>query len=354
MVRFLFSAALTLAGAGAAMAQQTEDTMDEALRDIAVYDCALDGAQAIYVFQMSADGAIALVGDDTAPVRATETGLSIMTDDGLLEVSDGAYFVYSAGSAESGTCTDITEFAHALYPAMTEAYTPRATGGTVAEQAAAAALADLTVRTQRAEAEAAATEAKFEELDTARETAEDNLVEAMGEIDALKAELGAAMSATDAVRDELADRTSERDALTEKLAEMEALLAASAERLTATEANLDELRALHAIVTEAATDFQGQLGEATTKLTETTAKNRSLVATVAGLNGKITELGDAIRGLRSERDTALQRASAAGDRTVSTTSLTNAAIAKIATLQGRSQNAVRNELCTMLGRGSGC
>ena len=125
--------------------------MDEALEQLQVFDCVLGEAQVIYVFQTDADGMISLVGDAAAPVRMGEKGISLMTADGAREIGDGTYNVYKDGTAESGTCTDATALAHTIYPALTAAYAPDAEGDTVAEQAAAAGLKDLTTRVNEAE-----------------------------------------------------------------------------------------------------------------------------------------------------------------------------------------------------------
>ena len=65
MVRMTMIAALCSVAAGAGQAQQT---IDEALRDVRVFDCALGESQAIYIFRSDAEGAISLVGDADSPV----------------------------------------------------------------------------------------------------------------------------------------------------------------------------------------------------------------------------------------------------------------------------------------------
>lgn len=379
MVRMTMIAALCLTTASAAVAQ---GTIDESLRDVRVFDCALGDSQAIYIFRADAEGGISLVGDADTAVRATENGLSVMTADGLQEISDGAYHVYKSGNAESGTCNDVTDFALALYGPLTAAYAPEATGQTVAEQAAAASLADLTVRMQRAEADMVTTKAQFDDLTAAKVAAEAALQEATAELKALRpkvetqsnelaaatakvddltvklAETEAALSVSqadlDAATGELAETKTALETLQTQYAELDAAIGALTTERDTLAAELAELRALHDSVTAAATGFQGQLTETTAKLKATDADNRSLVATVSGLNGKISELGAELRKVRGERDAALKKAAGANSSRVSTSALTTAAIRQLATMQGRSQNAIRSELCRLIGGSSGC
>lgn len=346
-----FLAALAIL-AGPAWAQQ--QTIDESLTEVSVFDCAIGGQDMVLIFRKTADGKILLVGDETSPVRATEDGLTFMALDGMHEITDGAYHIYGAGTAESGTCDDITAFAHTLYPAMTLAYVPDAEGASVAEQAAAASLADLNVRTERALEDTAAAMAERDAMQAELEARTNELAAAMAEVEDLNARLSAAMAELASVTEAMERLTEERDGLATLLGETETALGETASTLEATEVKLEELRALHASATSAATDFQGQLGAATQKLVSVEADNRTLVATVAGLNSKISDLGSTLRSTRAERDAALKKAESAGSSVVSTSSLTNAAIARIATLQGRSQNAVRSELCRIIGRSGGC
>jgi septal ring factor EnvC (AmiA/AmiB activator) len=341
----LAASALALA-TGSATAQQS---MADALADVQVYNCSLAaGAQDLFVFRIAADGAVTLSNAPDSQVRETENGLSVMSADGLREIEDGAYYVYNGGTAESGSCTDITSFARLLFPAMTAAFAPGAADGSVTEQAAAASLVDQSVRSTQAETMLTEITA---ERDTLRRLSEDQ----SDEIAELTREL-------EEVTSNLAFVTEDRDALEADLA----ALSAETDNAEELQAELEELRTLHASVTSVATDSQGQMGDLQAKLDATTATNRQLVATVAGLNGRISELGAALRSARADRDAAradrdaaLRKASSTAAAkpkvvTVSNSSLTNAAIARIAAIQGRSQNAIRNELCRVIGRGGGC
>ena len=128
----------------------------------------------------------------------------------------------------------------------------------------------------------------------------------------------------------------------------------AANKLVAAETELEKLNLLHQAVSGAADAFNEQLIDTTAKLELAEQSRRSLVATVAGLNQKITDLGSELKTVRGTVDAANKKAEDAGARARSISGLTNAAISRVATLQGRSQNAVRSELCSLIGRGANC
>ena len=119
-------------------------------------------------------------------------------------------------------------------------------------------------------------------------------------------------------------------------------------RLKATTAELAELQAAYTSEVEVSKTLRAELEATTNVLNATEQERRSIVANVAVLNQKMSDLGGKLKVSRGETSAAQKDAKAAKAQSSAMSNLAKAALAQVATLQGRSITAVRREICSLM------
>jgi len=347
----------TILLAGAATAQ---GSLENALQSLEVFDCSAEGARTLYVFQLGADGKVSLVGDEAAPVRIEGSGYSVMLSEGAREISPDAYFVYRDGTASSGTCRQVSDLARAVYPVITDGLLPEIDSTSEDAAGQAAAVLVQTMQSKLVEATAAMAEladlrVRFEasqaELATVRATAE-SATKALADLQASDAATRAELATTSA---DLADAMEAVGSFRMKLAEIAAQLTeaesgrmTAVESLEATSADLAALQSDYAAEVDVTKTLRAELDATTGVLNATEQERRSIVANVAMLNQKMSDLGGKLKAARDDTSAAEQEAKAAKAQIGAMSNLAKAALAQVATLQGRSVTAVRREICSLM------
>ena len=260
----------TILLAGAASAQ---DSLENALQSLEVFDCAAEGNRTLYVFQMDADGQVRLVGEEAAPVRAEGNGYSVMLSDGAREVSPESYFVYRDGTATSGTCSQVSDLARTIFPTITNGLLPEMDS---ASKDAAGQAAAVLVHTMQA---------KLDETQTMLEGTAATADTATAEAAELRAKLGVAQAELATMGTELAELRNSAKATSNTLATLQASDDATRSELTETKEDLsDAMEAVESFRTKLA-EIAAQLSEAESgRLTavESLESNHCRVSRIAG------------------------------------------------------------------------
>lgn len=343
-----------------------EQTLDEALQNMAVFDCEAEGEQALYVFRTDVNGATSLIDDASIPVRRDGEKYSMITSEGVFEISVDAYFVYQDGSVIGGSCYDATSTARAIFPTLMDGFLLSSPQGIAEAEAAAILVRDMQVKT---------------DIEIARVTAESELAQAAlaGELEATldalvetRTELGVAnehipalFESADALskelestKEELASQTKSFDKTLLDLASERATSEDLRDRIAELEGELAEIKVALAqesavsTLKDAAIDrAMGQIESVTASLETVTQERRALAANVASLNQKTSDL----EGKLSKTQAELTKANEAESKAVALASdvgtLTDEAISRIATLQGRGISDVQAELCSLISSG---
>ncbi len=377
MQRFWATAcAMVLAGQAG-----SQESLTEALQGLEVFECTVENQNAMFIFKTGADGTVSFTGEPAAPVRLAEGTYTVLAEGGTFDVSAEKIFVYRDGTATEGTCQVLSDTARAVYPAVTEALLPD-TGETLGAEASAAAvqLMDMQAALDGVAAELEAEKAAHKEVsDMAaglRETlvaTEAEMGDALAQIEALQgtvedgasaltaaeterddlaAKLAEAQAALEATMTELADVSaslegtlSDKDKLMEDLAEEKTLSEGLQTQMAEAEEKLGTLEDLVAEGDVLSKELATTLADTQEALTARTQEHRSAAATVVSLNQKVADLGQDLRSARTATDAAETRADAAEAQIAAMRNFANAAVSRIATMQGRGMRAVRYEVC---------
>jgi predicted transcriptional regulator len=343
-----------------------EQTLDEALQNMAVFDCVVDGQSALYVFRNDANGEASLIDDSNIPVRRDGDKYSMITSDGALEISAQSYFIYKDGEAISGSCYDATSTAQAIFPTLMDGFLLSSPEGIAEAEAAAILVRDMQVKT---------------EIEIARVTAESELAQAAlaGELEATQDALAKTQTELDVANEHIPALFESADALSKELESVNQDLASQTKSFDKTLLDLAIERSTSADLRAQIADLEGELAETkvafaqesavstlkdaaleramarleemTAELEKVTQERRSLAANVASLNQKTSDLAGKLGKTQTELTSAIEAEAKAMAFASDVGTLTDEAINRIATLQGRGVSDVRRELCSMIPTG---
>lgn len=343
-----------------------EQTLDEALQNMAVFDCAAEGQTALYVFRNDANGETSLIDDTDIPVRRNGDKYSMITSEGALEISAQSYFIYRDGEAISGSCYDATSTAQAIFPTLMDGFLLSSPEGIAEAEAAAILVRDMQVKT---------------EIEIARVTAESELAQAAlaGELEATQEVLAKTRTELDVANEHIPALFESADALSKELESVKADLASQTKSFDKTLLDLALERARSADLRTRIADLEGEMAETkvalaqesavstlkgaaleramarieemTAELEKVTQERRSLAANVASLNQKTSDLAGKLSKTQSDLTSAIEAEAKAVALAGDVGTLTDEAISRIATLQGRGISDVQAELCSMISAG---
>jgi len=343
-----------------------EQTLDEALQNMAVFDCAAEGQTALYVFRNDANGETSLIDDTDIPVRRNGDKYSMITSEGALEISAQSYFIYRDGEAISGSCYDATSTAQAIFPTLMDGFLLSSPEGIAEAEAAAILVRDMQVKT---------------EIEIARVTAESELAQAAlaGELEATQEVLAKTRTELDVANEHIPALFESADSLSKELESVKADLASQTKSFDKTLLDLALERARSADLRTRIADLEGEMAETkvalaqesavstlkdaaleramarieemTAELEKVTQERRSLAANVASLNQKTSDLAGKLSKTQSDLTSAIEAEAKAVALAGDVGTLTDEAISRIATLQGRGISDVQAELCSMIAAG---